>query len=707
MGNERYGVILDAGSSGTRVHIYTWLDNTEARMIASEEELDRLPQLTTEKSWTKKVKPGISTFAYTPDRVGPDYLDDLFKHALSVIPEDAVTETPFFVYATAGMRLLPDLRRKRLLFEICSYAQKKTDFLLPDCDQHVQVISGETEGVYGWLAVNYLLGSLDHAQEHEHGKGHHTYGFLDMGGASAQMAFLPNQTEADDHIDDLKLVRARKLNGQQLEFRMYVTSWLGFGVHEARKDYLDSLYEASGGPGVEEVPDPCLPPGLRLSRKGDILLEDSDVSQSKEAYVAGTGDFQECLSQTYPLLDKDVNCKVAPCLLQTLHAPDIDFDINHFIGVSEYWHTTHEIFEMAHKDRSYDFNTYQTRVEEFCSQSWDSILEDVKGKTWGKKVKAETAAEVCFKAAWLINFLHNGIGIPRIGLEDTDGDGHNGTQEVIKSAREKGFLDPFQAVDNIDGTEINWTLGKMLLYACSQVSSTDSDLPVGFGSNTGFVPDDFQYGGPHFAAVPDGPDHPLMEEEVATHSSLPDSSSSRRIPGFILFVLIVAIAAYLWCGRERRRVMIARLAQFIGRPGLTKKGRKLGIQLFSNPRHYERVLESGDGPTEFELRDADSEDDHSDSSEGSRLAQSSGLATPQLKVAFESPATSYVDNFSVPGPNGSPATVSNAMTRSGLVGRTDSRDRLTPIAIAGPGKKSRSSSPTRMPSPRLPPKERS
>lgn len=49
-----YGVIFDAGSSGTRVYVYSW----------NCRESQTMPYISlTETSIEKKVKPGISTFA--------------------------------------------------------------------------------------------------------------------------------------------------------------------------------------------------------------------------------------------------------------------------------------------------------------------------------------------------------------------------------------------------------------------------------------------------------------------------------------------------------------------------------------------------------------------------------------------------------------------------------------------------------------------
>ncbi|RAL63932.1 hypothetical protein DID88_003120 [Monilinia fructigena] len=259
MGKWRYGVILDAGSSGTRVHIYRWLNSAKALQNPDAITLQSLPKLETNKKMDKKIKPGVSTFGERPADVGPEHLQQLLDHALDIVPKDQVSDTPIFLMATAGMRLLPQVQQNVLLSEICDYAQKHTRFDLPDCNLHIQVIPGETEGLYGWIAANYLLGGFDTPEEHAHGKGHHTYGFLDMGGASAQIAFAPNATEAEKHSDDLKLLRMRTMNGQPAEYKVFTTTWLGFGVNQARRRFVEGLMDASYTKETKELLDPCLP----------------------------------------------------------------------------------------------------------------------------------------------------------------------------------------------------------------------------------------------------------------------------------------------------------------------------------------------------------------------------------------------------------------------------------------------------------------
>jgi golgi apyrase len=583
----------------------------------------------------------VATFANNPSAVGPDHLQPLLDHALKHIPKKYHSETPLFLLATAGMRLLNENDREQILSEICEYTRVNSPFQVPECDLHIQVIPGETEGLYGWIAANYLLGGFNNPEEHDHGKGHHTYGFLDMGGASAQIAFAPNVTETEKHAEDLKLLRLRKVNGEDDEYRVFVTTWLGFGANQARARYIEALVNSTYD-NILELPDPCLPSGLRLSTTGQAITPETALDQ----HLLGTGDFPQCLLQTYPLLEKDKPCNDDPCLLGGVHVPAIDFDVNHFVGVSEYWHTTHEVFEMAYKDKAYDFHTYQARVNEFCSQDWNDIASGVKAHKWGKKVDEIIAEEVCFKASWLINMLHEGIGIPRIGVEPV-ANGKNVTKELVKGAKSKGFLDPFQAVDKIEDVEVSWTLGKMVLYASSQVPPASEPFPVGFGSNIPgiAVPMDFQR--------PGGLE--LQETDAGDWTDSLFSDSPRRVPGLLLFLLIVCVAVYFLCGRERRVALFGRVSRCCcgrrgrapGSPGL-RLGKLFGRSAYARVNSHD--AEAGAGG--LELPTYDSDDDAGDVE-----VQASGWATPTVK--------------------GVPGGVEGSLLRDGLV-RADSRDRLVP-----------------------------
>ena len=603
------------------------------------------------------------------------------------------------------MRLLDDGPREKLLGEICSYAQSETKFQLPDCDVHIKVIPGEVEGLYGWIAANYLLGGFDAPLQHANGNDHNTYGFLDMGGASAQIAFAPNTTEAERHADDLKLMRLRTVDGTATEYKVFTTTWLGFGVNEARKHYVEKLQRESGSIDSKILQDPCLPPGLMTSTKGDVLLPGSKEINGKTPTLNGTGQFDECLTKTIPLLEKDHICEDEPCLIGGTHVPAIDFDVNHFVGVSEYWHTTHEIFQHDQKDKAYDFNTYQQRVNEFCSQDWKKIQDGIEAHEWGKKVDEKTAIEVCFKASWLINILHEGIGIPRVGLEANPDSAHNGTKKLLDSTKDKGFKASFQAINKIDDTEVSWTLGKIVLYASSLIyppSKSDTVLPVGFGSNVPGVPADFQYPSSLTSIS-------LTGNQTATTdawgSKILSTATPRRIPGILLFLLILLFAIFLLLGRTRRQHLYNRLGRGGGSAFPIHRSNKRGIfsgklpSIFRSSLSlgtYERVLEDGPDPNEFELgsvSDVEEINESSDSSSSSHASKTSGWATPRSRVGGNG-AVRGLDELAGLGKGqglGLGLGV-NAMDRSGLIGRTDSRERIVGMTE---GRKSRKGSPSR------------
>jgi golgi apyrase len=617
----------------------------------------------------------------------------LVEKAVATIPEEKHADTPIFLMATAGMRLLPPLQQRAVLSEVCTYFRQNTQFSLPDCDRHIQVIPGETEGLYGWIAANYLLGGFDNPKGHDHGNGHHTYGFLDMGGASAQIAFAPNSTEAEKHANDLKLLRLRTMNGASEEYKVFTTTWLGFGVNRARQRYVEKLVETYLIEDEHEVPDPCMPRGLRTTESGEQIK-----GVSKKLELVGTGDFQGCLKMTRPLLGKDVPCEDEPCLLNGQHVPGIDFDVNHFVGVSEYWHTTHGVF--ADKgEKVYDYNTYQKKVDEFCSQSWSEI--EALNTRKKKKDHSKEAQEACFKASWLINVLHDGIGVPRVGIEETPNPDINVTKNIGEAAQEKGFLEAFQAVDKIDDIEVSWTLGPMVLYAAGQVPPSDGTdkHPVGFGSNVKGIPKDFQYAGSNWTALPlqSGGDEDWddLADELVDHVKAKSGS------GFLFFILIALFIGYLFRRKDRRMRVYGKVNSLLRRhqrrgPGSPRSKPNRGLAAFTNKifgrnsHTYERVLEDGDA-AQFELGDVDSDEgENSDGSGATRQGRTSGLATPKLNVMGS------FDDLTKSAHPGS------ALDRTGLVVRTESRERLTPQLLHA-GRRSRAGSPTRIKSPLMGP----
>ncbi|KAJ1945592.1 Golgi apyrase, partial [Linderina macrospora] len=313
--------------------IYAWDDPSAITpsQAATNASYTRLPLIERAgEEWTYKTTPGISSFADRPRMVGVEHIKPLLDYAQKHIPKRQIAHTPVYLLATAGMRLLPRSHQSLILDTACFYARENYDFLLPDCKESFQAVSGELEGLFGWVTVNYLMGGFSSQSQVRAQRSH---GFLDMGGASAQIAFEPAKMSAQIHKHDLAEVTLRTLDGHDSSYAVFVATFLGHGTNEARRRYVEQLKDigmlASSNDGIPVVDDPCLPSGLTLpTTDGKVVLR-------------GKGKFSECIKASEPLLNKTV-CPIEPCLFAGVHAPEIDFGTQQFIGVSEYWYASHD-----------------------------------------------------------------------------------------------------------------------------------------------------------------------------------------------------------------------------------------------------------------------------------------------------------------------------------------------------------------------------
>ncbi|XP_052459587.1 ectonucleoside triphosphate diphosphohydrolase 4 [Carassius gibelio] len=196
--NLNYGLVVDCGSSGSRVFVYTW-----PRHNGNPHELLDIKQMRDQnrKPVVMKIKPGISEYASTPGKAS-DYISPLLSFAAQHIPKNKHQETPLYILCTAGMRVLPESQQEALLEDLRTDIPVNFNFLFSD--SHVEVISGKQEGVYAWIGINFVLGRFHHVEdEHEAvvevqvpGSDQQetlvrkrTAGVLDMGGVSTQIAY--------------------------------------------------------------------------------------------------------------------------------------------------------------------------------------------------------------------------------------------------------------------------------------------------------------------------------------------------------------------------------------------------------------------------------------------------------------------------------------------------------------------------------------
>jgi Golgi nucleoside diphosphatase len=101
------------------------------------------------------VKPGLSTFAATPDGAGLGYMRPLLDFARAIVPAEQQRSAVLLLRATAGMRLVPAAAAQRIYDSL--YEAVRTHGAFSPTRALFGTLSGEDEGVFGWLAVNQLL----------------------------------------------------------------------------------------------------------------------------------------------------------------------------------------------------------------------------------------------------------------------------------------------------------------------------------------------------------------------------------------------------------------------------------------------------------------------------------------------------------------------------------------------------------------------
>ena len=107
-----YGIIIDAGSTGTRLSAFRFVKSL------------RPPYMRLVAECGKHLKPGLSFYAAMPDMVYEN-VKPLIARGLECIPQYLWSKTPLELKATAGLRLLPAYIQEKLLDNVKAYFEVK------------------------------------------------------------------------------------------------------------------------------------------------------------------------------------------------------------------------------------------------------------------------------------------------------------------------------------------------------------------------------------------------------------------------------------------------------------------------------------------------------------------------------------------------------------------------------------------------------
>lgn len=126
----QYALMIDAGSTGSRIHVYKFNYCHASPML--------------EYEVFAQTRPGLSSFKTSPKEAAGS-LNDLMAEAMRVVPESLRSCTPLAVKATAGLRLLGKKQSKAILKEVEHHLKHDFPFPLVETDP-VVIMDGKDEG---------------------------------------------------------------------------------------------------------------------------------------------------------------------------------------------------------------------------------------------------------------------------------------------------------------------------------------------------------------------------------------------------------------------------------------------------------------------------------------------------------------------------------------------------------------------------------
>ncbi|XP_067366916.1 ectonucleoside triphosphate diphosphohydrolase 6 isoform X1 [Channa argus] len=279
----QYGIMFDAGSTGTRIHIFKFqIENKESPKLAHET--------------FRAIKPGLSAYADDPEKCTSGIME-LLEVAKSSIPSYLWNATPVVLKATAGLRLLPGEKANHLLDQV-RMVFLESPFLFRDAS--VSIMEGTDEGISAWITVNFLTGGL-------HSTNLPTVGILDLGGGSTQITFSP-QDERTIQTSPIDYIRSFQIFNNI--HTVYTHSYLGLGLMSARLAILGGV-DASPLGGTTELVSPCLAPEY------SGRLEHADIVYTVKGQKAGEAAYEACLNKVEKVLYRKV--------IKASEAADMDF----------------------------------------------------------------------------------------------------------------------------------------------------------------------------------------------------------------------------------------------------------------------------------------------------------------------------------------------------------------------------------------------
>ena len=422
----QYAIMIDAGSTGSRIHVYRFNNCGATPELENEEFM-----------MTEKRAGGSGLSSYGSDAEGAaKSLDPLMQVAMDKIPEEYKSCSPIAVKATAGLRLLGEEMSVKILDAVRNRLETAYPFPVVSKEKGgVQIMKGEDEGVFAWITTNYLLGKIGGPDKTP------TAAIFDLGGGSTQIVFqptfpgvtdggMPQKMQEGDHKYHLRF------GGR--DFELYQHSHLGYGLMSARKalhaHVVEKMHASKPASGwlSDPVPNPCLTPGstkkvnITFPASHDLAGEHSVIMEAPHDAIPA-----QCRALAEGILLKDAACNVAPCSFNGIHQPSLQktFSREDVYIFSYFYDRTHDLG----MPESFTLRELHDLTAKVCGgeKSWDSFA-GIEGAMADLKDRPEWCLDLNFISA----LLHTGYEMP--------------IDREVKIAKK------------IKGNELGWCLGASL-----------------------------------------------------------------------------------------------------------------------------------------------------------------------------------------------------------------------------------------------------
>lgn len=423
----QYALMVDAGSTGSRIHVYRFNNCGPTPELE-----DEIFQMTAMKAG------GSGLSSYKGDAEGAaKSLDVLMDVAVKNVPDKLKACTPVAVKATAGLRKLGPEMSDAILKAVRTRLETVYPFpVVAEENGGVEVMDGKDEGVYAWITTNYLLGKIGGPDKTP------TAAIFDLGGGSTQIVFQPTFKEASDGGMPEQLAEGDhkyELSFGGRDFTLYQHSYLGYGLMAARENLHKVVVQGmadmhpNGKVWLNKpIMNPCIAPGVIKEidvpmGAGHPLGDTISVNMTGPA----SGSPAQCRALAEQTLLKDAECKLSPCAFNGVHQPSLDKTFaREDVYLFSYFYDRTKPLGMP---ESFTLRELKDLTERVCKggDAW-KVFEGIPGAL----DELQDRAESCLDLNFMLALLHTGYEMP--------------IDREVKIAKK------------IKGNELGWCLGASL-----------------------------------------------------------------------------------------------------------------------------------------------------------------------------------------------------------------------------------------------------